>query len=267
MVNHLNTSRFWNDMKNISLVVDSLELDFGFKQVNIMKDELFNANNVKVYAVPSSNYTLDSCFTLNLPKEIELKSISLTYLAEVNVYLHSPGQFFYVWRDEKNIISSSSKLIIKPHSTQVLWHDLSVNFMMERYIGLPDNNKVSYDDCVLTLPVHKSASIKDYVVQSSVESSANSSNLFGILPFNISNIKHIYDVMSYSNDFCIDPSETIKNEMIPAMMREKRNLKINREFGNFDFVYTEDLELEKQRNKPKLIFNIPRFTKIVKVSI
>ena len=267
MVNHLNTSRFWNDMKNISLVVDSLELDFGFKQVNIMKDELFNANNVKVYAVPSSNYTLDSCFTLNLPKEIELKSISMTYLAEVNVYLHSPGQFFYVWRDEKNIISSSSKLIIKPHSTQVLWHDLSVNFMMERYIGLPDNNKVSYDDCVLNLPVDKSASIKDYVVQSSVESSANSSNLFGILPFNISNIKHIYDVMSYSNDFCIDPSETIKNEMIPAMMREKRNLKINREFGNFDFVYTEDLELEKQRNKPKLIFNIPRFTKIVKVSI
>ena len=261
MVNHLNTSRFWNDTKNISLVVDSLELDFGFKQVNIMKDELFNANNVKVYAVPSSNYTLDSCFTLNLPKEIELKSISMTYLAEVNVYLHSPGQFFYVWRDEKNIISSSSKLIIKPHNTQVIWHDLRVNFMMERYIGFQDNNIVTYDDCVLNLPVDKSATITDYVVPSSVGSSANSSNLFGILPIDFFNIKHIYDALTHSNDYCSEPSETIKNKMIPAMMREKRNLKIEREFHNLDYVFTEDLELKEERNKPKAIFYIPRFSK------
>ncbi len=256
MVNHMNTSKFWNDLKNISLVVDSLELDDGFKKVNFVKT--FKAEDIRIYAVPSSNYTIDCCFNINLPKGIELKSISLTYLAEVNVYLHSPGQFFYVWRDEKNIISTSSNLIIKPGNTQVIWHDLSVNFMMERYIGLPDTNLQSYDDCVLNLPVEKSVLIRDFVEPSSVGSS-----FFGKLPISISIMRHIYDILSYSDDNCVDPSETLKNEMIPAMMRAK---KINRRFEKFDYVYTEDLEIDKQRNKPKVIINIPSFTKIVQVS-
>ena len=260
----MNTSKFWNDLKNISLVVDSLELDDGFKKVNFMKT--FKAEDIRIYAVPSSNYTIDCCFNINLPKGTVLKSISLTYLADVNVYLHSPGQFFYVWRDEKNIISSSSNLIIKPGSTQVVWHDLSVNFIMERYIGLPDTNLQSFDDCVLNLPVEKSVLIKDFVEPSSVGSSVNRSSFFGKIPISISNMRHIYDVLSYSDDNCVDPSETLKNEMIPAMMRTKRNLKINRRFEKFDYVYTEDLEIDKQRNKPKVIINIPSFTKIVQVS-
>ena len=80
-------------------------------------------------------------------------------------------------------------------------------------------------------------------------------------------MRHIYDVLSYSDDNCVDPSETLKNEMIPAMMREKINMKINT-WGKakFDYVYTEDLEIDKQRNKPKVIINIPSFTKIVQVS-
>ncbi len=266
MVNHMNTSKFWEDLKNISLVVDSLELDYGFKQVNIMKDEIFKAGDIKIYAIPSSNYTIDCCFNINLPKETELKSISLTYLAEVNVYLHSPGQFFYVKRDEKNIISSSTNLIIKPDSNQVVWHDLSVNFVMERYIGIPDNNQLSFDDCVLSLPVEKSALIKDYIEPSSVGSSVNRSSFFGKLPISFSKMRQIYDVLSYSDDYCVDPPETIKNEMIPAMMRAKRNMKINRPQAINGYVYTEDLELDKQKNKPKIIINIPSFTKIVQVS-
>ena len=79
-------------------------------------------------------------------------------------------------------------------------------------------------------------------------------------------MRDIYDALSYSDDNCVDPSETLKNEMIPSKMRAKRNLKINREYKKSDYVYTEHLELDKQRNKPKIVINIPRFTKIVKVS-
>ena len=264
-VSHLNTSKFWNNLKNISLVVDSLELDYGFGNVNFMRDEIFKAKDIKIYAVPSSNYTIDGCFNINLPKEIELKSISVTYLAEVNVYLHSPGQFFYVWNNEKNIISSSSNLIIKYDGNQIIWHDLSVNFVMERNIGLPDNNQQSYDDCVLNLPVEKSALIKDYIEPSSVGSSGNRSSFFGKLPINHSRMRQIYDVLSYSDDYCVDPSETIKNEMIPARRRAKRTIKRPVAINDY-VVFTEDLGLHKEKNKPKIIINIPSFTKIVQVS-
>ena len=164
-----------------------------------------------------------------------------------------------------NIISSSSNLIIKPGFNQITWHDLNVNFMMERYIGLPDNNQQSYDDCVLNLNVLKTALIKDYV-EPSFGSSLNSSCSFGKLPINTGNIKQIYDVLLHSNDYCANPSETIKNEMIPSMMRAKRNMKFNTEPQDLEYVYTDDLELDKERNKPKIIINIPRFTKIVQVS-
>ncbi len=190
VVNQVDTSNFWNDLKNISLVLDSLQLNYGYEKVNFKNDEIFKARAIRMYAVPSSNYTITGCFNINLTTEIELKSISLTYLTEVSVYLHSPGQFFYVWRDEKNIISSSSNLIIKPDEfgNQVIWHDLCVNFMMERHIDLPDNNQQSYDDCVLNLSVLKSALIKDYV-EPSLGSSLNSSCSFGKLPINTGNIK------------------------------------------------------------------------------
>ncbi len=54
--------------------------------------------------------------------------------------------------------------------------------------------------------------------------------------------------------------------MIPSMMRAKRNMKFNTEPQDLEYVYTDDLELDKERNKPKIIINIPRFTKIVQVN-
>lgn len=261
LIEKMNTTEYWEMMHNISMVLERLDFIDNSKTRNLLMDKEFVSKNIKFFAIPSTNFTVDSCFTVHLPEHTNLQTISLSYLAEINAYFHYPGQFFYVWRDEMNIVTTSSKLIIKPGNTQVVWYDLNVNFLIEKYYGLPELENMNYDDCALGLKFSQNVYVEDFIVPI-----LNSSNLFGKISMNDSSMEVLYDILSYADTYCSDPVDTARIQMLPAAMRQKRNIRINRDIS-LDTTYTEDLGLEKLKSKPKLIINIPRFSKVIKVSV
>ena len=157
IVNKVNKSEFWNEMKNISHLIDSIQIT----ENGILKP-LSLSNMTEYYhpfVVPSTYPTIDSCFTLDLSKLniSKAKSIILTYTAEIKIYLHAPGQFFFVWQDSKSTILTTSELIVKiPDLNQVIWHDLNVVTLRENYQGLKEEKivrRIYYG--ILTQSSHK----------------------------------------------------------------------------------------------------------------
>ena len=249
-------------MKNISTVLDELELSNDTITTNILKDPKF-LSSVRVLAIPSSNYTVDSCFTISLPKNSNLKRITLSYLLEVNVYFHYPDHFINAWQDEKNVFTTSSKTVVKRGLNQVEWHSLNVNMILEKYYGIGKPNKISYDDCALYIDYNHGAKVEDYI-----RPLTNGSSLFGKLPMDYNIMRNLYDTLSYADKYCSHPVDFTRLHLLGAAMREKINIPIKRDlkYHDFDAIYTEKPDFMNKKTKPRSIINIPRFSKVIKVS-
>lgn len=249
-------------MQNISTVLDELELSNDTITTNILKDPKL-LSRVRVLAIPSSNYTIDSCFTISLPRNSNLKRITLSYLLEVNVYFHYPGHFINAWQDEKNVFTTSSKTVVKRGVNQVAWHSLNVNMILEKYYGIGKPKEITYDECALDIDYDHEAKVGDYI-----RPLENGTSLFGKLPMDYTIMRNLYDTISYADKFCSHPVDFTRLHFLGAAMREKINIPIKRDFKfhDFDAIYTEKPDFRNQKTRPRAIINIPRFSKVIRVS-
>ena len=249
-------------MQNISTVLEKLELSNDTITTNILKDQKL-LSRVRVLAIPSSNFTIDSCFTIPLPQNIDLKRISISYLSEINVYFHYPGHFVNAWQDEKNVFTTSSKNVVKPSGTQVIWHSLNVNMILEKYYGIDQQQKGTYDDCALNINYDHESKIEDYV-----RPVTNGTGLFGKLPIDETIMGNVYDTLSYADKYCSDPVDFTRFHLLSAAMREKITIPFQQDSksNGFDTIHTEELDFMSKNKRPRAVINIPRFSKNIKVS-
>ena len=259
----LNTTKFWKDMQNISTVLEKLEFSNATITTNILNNQNF-LSSVKVLAIPSSNFTIDSCFTIPLPRNTNLQRISISYLSEVNVYFHYPGHFLNVWIDKKNVFTTSSKTVVKPSIDQVFWHSLNINMIFEKYYGIDQQKTITYDECVLNIDNDNGSKIEDYV-----RPVANGTGLFGKLQIDEIIMGNLFDNLTYADKYCSDPVDFAKFHVLSAAMREKINIPIigGYKYNDFDAIYTEKLDFMSKKTRPRAIINIPRFSKVIQVSL
>ena len=116
------------------------------------------------YALPSSNLTIDFCYTLKLPKNIRFQTIHLSYLTDVNIFIHYPNQFLYSWINKRNVFAASSAINFKRDDYNTIEiYDLNVNYLIKKNIGLPEMPRFNYDECILNLKLNNNKMVKDYV--------------------------------------------------------------------------------------------------------
>ena len=260
-IQKLNTSRFWQRIRNISTLIERLDISNFSSTTNLLLDNEY-LKQIKMYTIPSGNYTIDFCFTFPLPDNISLQRISISYLAEINIYFHYPGQFINTWQDQSNIVSTSNKLIMKFQSYQLNWHDLGVNFLIDKQNGLKNRDDISSDDCALNLEIDFNHKLKDYLM--------GNSNLFlnnnRSLKNNSLVVNRFYDILNHLHTNCSKPADTIQIRTIPFSMKQHQNLNIDIDLHNLNTTFTEDIDWKYHKTKPKVIINIPRFSKITKVN-
>ena len=248
-------------MQNISTMLEKLELSNDTITTNILKDQKL-LSRVRVLAIPSSNFTIDSCFTIQLPRSTNLKRISISYLSEINVYFHYSGHFVKAWVDEWNVFTTSSKAVVKPSGAQVVWHSLNVNMILERYFGLDPQQKTTYDDCALNIDYDHESKIEDYI-----RPVANGTGVFGKLPIDQTIMGNVYDTLSYADKYCSDPVDFTRFHLFSAAMREKINIPFKQKAkSDHGAIHTEELDFMSRKARPRAIINIPRFSKNIKVS-
>ena len=249
-------------MQNISTVLEKLELSNDTSTTNILNDQTL-LSRVKVSTIPSSNFTIDLCFTIPLPRNTNLQRISISYLSEVNVYFHYPGHFLNAWIDKKNVFTTSSKTVVKPSGHQVVWYSLNVNMILEKYYGIEQQREITYDDCALNIDYDNQSKIEDYVRP--VE---NGTGIFGKLPIDETIMKNLDDTLSNVGKYCSDPVDFTRFHLLGVAMREKINIPIIRRFRYIDgAIYTEKLDFFSRKTLPRAIINIPRFSKVIQVSL
>ena len=248
-------------MQNISTVLEKLELSNDTIATNILKDQEL-LYKIRVLAIPSSNFTMDSCFTIPLPQNTNLKRISISYLSEINVYFHYPGNFLNAWIDEKNVLTTSSKTVVRGDVNQVVWHSLNVNMILEKYYGLEQQREITYDDCALNINYDIESKIEDYV-----RPVANGTGLFGKLPIDKTIMENVYEILFYADKYCSDPVDFTRFHLLGAAMREKINMPFQQDSksNDFDTIYTEELGFMGKKTRPRVVINIPRFSKNIKV--
>ena len=260
-VQKLNTTNFWIDMENISTVLEKLELSNNTITTNILRDPKL-LSRVRVLAIPSSNFTIDSCFTIPLPKSTNLKKISISYLSEIDVYFHYPGHFLNAWIDKWNVFTTSSKTVVKTSGYQIFWHSLNVNMIIEKYYGIDQQREITYDDCALNINYDHESKIEDYV-----RPVTNGTGLFGKLPIDETIMGNVYDILSYADKYCSDPVDFTRFHLLGAAMREKINMPYKQKSqSGYGAIFTEELDFMSKNKRPSAVINIPRFSKNIKVS-
>ena len=187
---------FWKSLKDIRTILNKLQISDFVRTIDLLADE--NVVNITGVALPSGNLTIDICHTFSVNRNIDLKQIILEYSAEVNIYIHYPNQFLSTWRDEKNMVSTSTPLVINnDNPTQTLLHDMNVDFLMEHFYGIETSHR-NYDDCVKDIRIDLNHTMKDFILKET------KSQFWGKLSLNQDKNKMIYNTLSYADENCKD---------------------------------------------------------------
>ena len=256
----LDNEQYWKPMKNISSFIDILEVKNDTYKTNILKDTSFTAKVIQPFAFPSNNLTINSCFTVNLHKFQNVKSILISYQRDINIYFHYPGQFFYTWRNELNKISSSTKQVIDAKESFLKWYDLNVNMAIESYQGLYKVNTANYDSCVADLLVTANESIGDFILPS------NSGNVYGNTNIDENAIILLNDKLQTVDMSCSDPTDIVRIQTIENAMAESRMIPLNYGLKPSNYTYTDKITMKNLNSMPKIMLNFPKFSKKLQVS-
>ena len=133
-------------------------------------------------------------YTLKLPSKTTFQQIKISYLTDINIYIHYKNQFLYNWKDDKNMIAASTALNFNTKENSL--HDLKINFILEKQIGLPDFQRFSYDECLLNLKIRGKDSVRNLITSNELTSSIEKQQEFVTLT------NELYQTISYPPSHC-----------------------------------------------------------------
>ena len=218
------------------------------------------STDLQSYALPSGNFSIDFCYTI--PKEIlnDVKSVEIDYLADLNLYLHLPGQFFFTWHNDLNMVRTSSLLNVKRYNpTEIIIYDLKVNFILEKHIGLKRGGLLDFDSCVLNLKVDAQDTLGKFIKKS------DDNGNWGKYSITKENFKNVSLALSSLNRKCSLPNTLIRTKSFPSILTKRSTLSAHH--SSRHRVFNNEIQWKEKQRKPKVILNIPAFTKIEKVIV
>ena len=250
----LQNSSFWTTLQDIKTIIDKLEVTDSKRTIDLLSSNS-SLVSIKSYALPSENFTIDFCYTLTPSGILEYDNIYITYLADINVYLHFPNQFLYVWKNKINMMTTTTPLNVKTNlrRSTINIYNTNVNFMIEKHNLVKEELEI-YDECILHLQIDRNTTMGDIVGNKSLSTSKSVQLKFKEMS------NEILEKITKSG--CPDPKDYAIVTMMPTKLT--KYTRINK-LVTFVKTFGTGLDIQNLKTKPMLKLNIPKFTKIVKV--
>ena len=246
-----NNITFWKKWKNESTMIDYLYIKNGTYEI-----DLLTSNSKWSFSMMLENeYSMTVCHTFDLISYNSVPTINISYNTQLDIYMHTSGQFIQEWRTKgQKLVSSSpgnTERIIYSNYIEIFDVEALVNFEIISRID-SESASDSFDTC--------------YVKEAEKILGRNLVDHFFT--------KKISDIVITENDI-IDVHDFMHNYVIEdACKASGENLKIN--FQNTineqrkslivrDDVSTDIESMTMKDRKPCIVITISEFTKHIKV--